>query len=239
MAHAAGAGPGVRRGTDLALIFQELLTAVVRLKSNRQAVNDAASFRQHIREALKTAAHEARDVAAYSSEDVKMAMFAVVGFLDETILNARNPIFADWPRKPLQEELFGTHLAGEQFFQNLDTLLGRNDSPDTADTLEVHQLCLLLGFRGRYSARSAGELQSLLGMVAQKMQRIRGGSSPLSPWWQLPQPANRGAKDPWTKRLVIACAVCLALAVLLFAGFKLSLSSGVTDVANISGSGRS
>jgi type VI secretion system protein ImpK len=232
------AGPGIRRGTDLALIFQELLTAVVRLKSNRQAVSDAASFRQHIREALKTAAHEARDVAAYSSEDVRMAMFAVVGFLDETILNARHPAFAEWPRKPLQEEMFGTHLAGEQFFQNLDQLLARDDSPDTADTLEVHQLCLLLGFRGRYSARSAGELQSLLGSVAQKIQRIRGGSGPLSPWWRLPSEAMPTSKDPWTKRLAIACVVCLALVVLLFAGFKLTLSSGVTDVAGVSGTGR-
>jgi type VI secretion system protein ImpK len=232
------AGPGIRRGTDLALIFQELLTAVVRLKSNRQAVSDAASFRQHIREALKTAAHEARDVAAYSSEDVRMAMFAVVGFLDETILNAHHPAFAEWPRKPLQEEMFGTHLAGEQFFQNVDQLLARDDSPDTADTLEVHQLCLLLGFRGRYSARSAGELQSLLGSVAQKLQRIRGGAGPLSPWWRLPAEAMPTSRDPWTKRLAIGCAVCLALAVLLFAGFKLTLSSGVTDVASVSGSGR-
>jgi type VI secretion system protein ImpK len=232
------AGPGTRRGTDLALIFQELLTAIVRLKSNRQAVTDSNAFRLSIREALKTAAHEARDVCAYSSEDVRMSMFAVVGFLDETILNMRNPIFADWPRKPLQEEMFGTHLAGEQFFQNLDQLLSRDDSPDTSDVLEVHQLCLLLGFRGRYSARSAGELQSLLGIVAQKIQRIRGGSRPLSPWWQLPAEAAVVSRDPWAKRLMLGSLICLALAFVLFIGFKLSLSSGVTDVATVAGPGR-
>lgn len=238
MSQGAMAAPGVRRGTDLALIFQELITAVVRLKSNRQAVSEAGAFRQQIREALKSAAHEARDVAAYSSEDVRMSMFAVVGFLDETILNARNPIFADWPRKPLQEELFGTHLAGEQFFQNVDQLLGRDDSPDTADVLEVHQLCLLLGFRGRYSARSPHELQSLLNVIAQKIGRIRGGSGGLSPYWKLPTEALSAASDPWTRRLLIGAAVCLALAVLLLGGFKLALSSGVTDVAAISGQGR-
>ena len=69
-----------------------------------------------------------------------MATLAVVGFLDESILNTRNPLFADWPRKPLQEELFGIHMAGEVFFQNVEQLLGRNDSADLADLLEVHYL---------------------------------------------------------------------------------------------------
>ena len=48
----------------------------------------------------------------------------MVAFLDESILNLRNPVFADWPRKPLQEELFGHHMAGEIFFQNLQPLAG-------------------------------------------------------------------------------------------------------------------
>ena len=64
----------------------------------------------------------------------------MVAFLDESVLNSRNPIFADWLRKPLQEELFGTHIAGEVFFQNLQQLLGRSDSPDLADLLEIYHL---------------------------------------------------------------------------------------------------
>ncbi len=56
---------------------------------------------------------------------MQLATFAAVAFLDESMLNSQNPIFADWLRKPLQEELFGTHIAGETFFQNLQQLLGR------------------------------------------------------------------------------------------------------------------
>ena len=128
------------------------------------------SFRQQVREALKTAATDAIG-AGYSPQDTKLATFAVVGFLDESILNAQNPLFADWPRKPLQEELFGTHMAGEVFFQNLRSLLSREDSGDLADLLEVYYLCVLLGYRGRYST-GGGELHSILSATADKIRRI-------------------------------------------------------------------
>ena len=120
------------RTENLALVLQEALTAIVRLRSNRQAVSDAGSFRIHMREALKSADQEARKLG-YSGDVMQLATFAVVAFLDESILNSRNPMFADWPRKPLQEELFGTHMAGEVFFQNLQKLLGQTDSPELAD----------------------------------------------------------------------------------------------------------
>src|ERR1035438_5779003 len=130
---ASTVGSGAARTENLALIFQEVLTAIVRLRSNRQELSDAESFRFYMREAIKTAIQEARNQAGYNADDIKMATPALVGFLDESILNTRNPMFADWPRKPLQEELFGIHMAGEVFFQNLDKLLARQDSAELAD----------------------------------------------------------------------------------------------------------
>ena len=79
------------RSENLALIFQELFTAIERLRSNRQEVSDSDSFRHHIREAVKTAAQEAHNRAGYSTEDIRKATLAVVGFLDETILNLQSP----------------------------------------------------------------------------------------------------------------------------------------------------
>ena len=135
--------PELRRSENLALIFQEVLTAIERLRANRQGVADPQAFRHHTREALKTAANRALG-AGYANEDVKFATFVAIAFLDESVLNSRNPVFAEWLRKPMQEELFGTHIAGEVVFQNLQQILGRTDSPDLADVLEVHHLCLLL-----------------------------------------------------------------------------------------------
>src|SRR4051794_39583928 len=107
MPEVAAPGDQGRRRENLALCFQEVLTAIVRLRSNRQKISDASSFRQQILDALRTAAQDARNRSGYTSEDVKIGSFAVVGFLDESILNSRNPLFSEWPRKPLQEELFG------------------------------------------------------------------------------------------------------------------------------------
>jgi type VI secretion system protein ImpK len=211
-------------------MLQEVLTAIVRLRSNRQAVSDANSFRIHMREALKLADQEARK-RGYNSDAIQLAVFAVVAFLDESILNSRNPLFADWPRKPLQEELFGTHMAGEVFFQNLQKLLGQTDSQELADLLEVYYLCVLLGFGGRYSMGNKGDLRSIMEAVGEKIRRVRGYSPDLSPAWMLPKEAARlTSGDPWVRRLGIAAIGCVALALLLFVIFKFSLGSGISDL---------
>ena len=235
----ASAAPSGQRPQNLALFFQEVITATVRLRSNRQAVSDAESFRTHIREGLRTAMQEAQSVAGYATDDIRLATFAAVAFLDESILNAQNPLFANWPRKPLQEELFGTHMAGEVFFQNLQGLLGRNDSPDLADLLEVYYLCLLLGYRGRFSKGTGGDLAGIIQATGDKIRRIRGPHGPLSPAWALPPEEVREAKDPWTRRFVIGALVCFLLAVVLFVVYKVSLNSGSYQIREIASQVRS
>ena len=223
---------------NLALHFQEVLTAIVRLRANRQAVTDAESFRHHMREALRVAGAEAQR-SGYTMEDVKLAAFATVALLDESILNSRNPLFADWPRKPLQEEMFGIHVAGETFFQYAQQVLGRADSAEAADLLEVYYLCLLLGYSGRYSVGNRGELKAVMDEMAAKIRRIRGGYSGLAPAWALPPEAPRVAgTDPWVKKLTYAAIGCAILALLMFVGFKLGLSSGVSDLRAIAMQGR-
>ncbi|HJT89055.1 MAG TPA: DotU family type IV/VI secretion system protein [Bryobacteraceae bacterium] len=227
-----------RRPENLALIYQEVLTAIERLRANRQGVTDPNAFRHHTREALRTAANQAL-AAGYPSEDVRFATLATVAFLDESVLNSQNPIFGDWVRKPLQEELFGTHLAGEVFFQNLQQILGRADSADLADLLEIYYLCLLLGFGGRYSAGNRGELKQVMDLTADKIRRIRGRFGQLSPAWKLPAETVAARQDPWVRRLGWIAAACAILMLLLFAGYKLGLSSGVSDLQTIAVRGRS
>ena len=189
-----------RRAENLALVFQEMLTAVVRLRSNRQAVNDAESFRQQIRQVIRIADQEARKLG-YIDTDIRLGIFAVVAFLDESILNLQNPIFADWLRKPMQEELFGRHTAGEIFFEQVRELLGRRETPELADLLEVYQLCLLLGFVGRYSISGRGDLKAVIDAIGDKIQRIRKTRDGISPAWQLPeQRFEQGGLDAWVKR---------------------------------------
>jgi type VI secretion system protein ImpK len=219
------------RTDNLALIFQEVLTAIVRLRSNRQELTDAESFRYSMREAIKAAIQEARNHGGYNADDIKMATLALVGFLDESVLNLRNPMFADWPRKPLQEELFGIHMAGEIFFRNLEQLMGRPDSADLADLLEVHYLCLVLGYGGRYSIGGKGELQGITTATGDRIKRIRGAS--YDPFLQILNEPEvvKPTEDPWIKKLVIVAAACFVLVLALFITFKIVLGSSAHEVS--------
>lgn len=231
--------PGqTRRPDNLALAFQEILTVIERLRSNRQPIPDAATFRYQFREALKLADAEARK-RGYTAEDIQLAIFAVVAFLDESILNLRSPIFADWPRQPLQEEFFGHHIAGEVFFQHLQRLLGANENHTTADVLEVFYLCLLLGFAGRYSIGGRGELRALMEQTAEKIRRIRKTPPDLSPRWRIPPDVVQvSGADPMVKRFLIGAVACLVLALALFVTYKLVLGSGISTLRTVAVEGR-
>ena len=224
-----------RRTDNLAMLFQEAITVVVRLRSSRQAVGDPQSFRSQISSALQAAGQEAIR-RAYPAEDVRVATFAIVAFLDESILNSHNPAFNDWVRKPLQQELFGVDVAGEIYFRNIEHLLGRNDSQELADVLEIYQLCLLLGFRGRYSVGSNADLRNMSSMITERIHRIRGAGAPLSPWIP-PQEAAGPPADPWMRPLLWSAAACWVLALLLFVIFKLSLNSASTDLQSVISAG--
>jgi type VI secretion system protein ImpK len=219
------------RGWNLALAFQDVFTAIVRLRYNRQAVTNADAFRVQMKQALLRADQEARS-GGYKTEDVRQVLLAVVAFLDESVLSSRNPIFADWPRLPLQTELFGHQVAGEKVFQDLQSTLGRSDSPEVCDVLEVYALCLLLGFRGRYAAGGGSDVQSLISTIQEKIRRVRGPSGPLSPRGLLPSDAVRIAHtDRWVRRLAVAAFTLLGLAVILFVVFKFVLNSGLSGPA--------
>ena len=220
------------RVNSLAVSFQEALTAILRVRFQRQQVQDSESFRAQMRRALQAAMQESRAMG-YSSEIVQMGVFAAVAYLDESVLNLQSPVFADWARRPLQEELFGGHMAGETFFLNLRNLLGQQDSPEAADTLELYCLCLLMGYRGRYALGDTGELHALLRQAREKIQRVRGQSQMIPPS-PAPEVKPARAKDSWSRALLVTACVLAGLTVLAFGGFELTLGSGVSQIQNSS-----
>ncbi|MFZ0961850.1 MAG: DotU family type IV/VI secretion system protein [Terriglobia bacterium] len=223
--------PALRR-TNLALVYQEILTVISRLRANRQAVMDAASFRRSMKAALAAAEADATR-KGYTPEDARLATLAVVALLDESAGNANDPILADWARTPVEEEMFGEHTSGEIFFECVDRLLARGDSPQDADVLEVFALCLLLGYRGRYRASEQGDVRPIIATIVEKVQRIRGPRR-LAPDGAPPQDAVlRPPQDPWVRALIFGTLGALFLAVLFFVGFKVALLSGASGLHSI------
>jgi type VI secretion system protein ImpK len=205
-----------RRG-QLALSVQEFLTAATRMRTGQQIPADTEAFRAHLRRLVRTVDEDGRR-AGYASPDTRYALYAVIAFLDETVLNAGHAGFDGWAMRPLQEEIFGKQVAGEAFFQYLNQLLARDDSEDVADVLEVYLLCLLLGFRGRYVTATPDVVNGVIDRVRARVERIRGPMGDLAPDWApsgLPE-ALEARVDPWIRRLgVLAAALATVWVVLL------------------------
>jgi type VI secretion system protein ImpK len=227
-ARAAAVNPSARRG-QLALVLQEAFTVAVRLRANRQVASSSDAFRQQVKALLANADREARQ-HGYDGGDTRSAVYAYIAFLDETALHSTQSMFAAWAQQPLQEEVFGDHMAGETFFRNLGELMARQDSEDLGDVLEVYLLCMLLGFRGRHAAHPA-TLQGAMESVRERLQRIRGTTPVVGPDWALPVDESPPAtRDPWLRRLLLAAGGALLLAVVLYAGFRFSLGVQVAEL---------
>jgi type VI secretion system protein ImpK len=166
---------------NLALRYQRLFTTIVRVKSGAQMIADYPSFRRQTRELLASVERQSGQ-AGYAQADVQNTNYAVVAFLDESILDSGDPQRGQWTS--LHAELYGEAMAGENFFQNLDQLRNRRDSPQVADILEVYYLCLLLGYRGRYAGYAQSRAAELIGYREQlrtRIEAVRGRSVVLWP----------------------------------------------------------
>lgn len=223
------------RRPNLALSFQEIFTAVSRVRFNRQTLSNGEAFREQLRQALRLAAQEGAQ-HGYSQDEVKLGAFAVVTFIDESVLASNNAVSSTWSRLPMQEEIFGHNVGGEAFFESVQQLLARRDSEQTADILEVFYLCLLLGYRGRYGIGSSGELRAIMENIRDKIQRVRGSSAPISPQWAVPKEAPPQRRtDPWVRNLAIGVAVTLLVVIAAFAVFNLELASGDSMLRSLAG----
>jgi type VI secretion system protein ImpK len=172
--------------------------------------------------------------SGFSEQDRRLATFAVVGYVDETILNVRPPALSDWLRKPLETQLFGTFIAGKVFYQNLQVLLQRPDSNETIDLIELYGLCILLGYQGQF-AGSKTDLRVLSQTCMDKVRRFRNASTPLTQGLLPGSDAGVTTRDPWRKRLLWFAAVSAFVCLLLFGGYKAFLISNVDALPTVTG----
>jgi type VI secretion system protein ImpK len=81
----------------------------------------------------------------FTQEDYDKARFAMCAWVDEAILGSDWDKKNQWQREQLQRIYYNTADAGEEFFENLNTL-----GLHQREVREVYYLCLALGFTGRY-----------------------------------------------------------------------------------------
>jgi type VI secretion system protein ImpK len=204
------------RAENLALLYQGLLTGIVRIRSARQPIANAEMFRRRTKEALAEVTREAMK-RNYAAEHTIETDFAIVALLDEVILTSHDPSREGWVVRPLQEELFGVSTAGEVFFARVQKLLNRPDSAELADMLEVFYLCILLGFEGQYVGQNKTELHLLSDRMRQRIERIRNSDPRFSPAAWLPEEAVAVAvPDALAGKLKLAAVAIGGAAIFLF-----------------------
>jgi hypothetical protein len=104
-------------------------------------------------------------------------------------------------------------VGGEVFYERIRELLGRPDVDRAADVLEVYVLCLLLGFRGRYSGGGEAERQHWIATASQRIGQSRGTRATLCAGWAPPtQERIQPPADPWVLRLALGAAACIVIA---------------------------
>lgn len=149
------------------------------LLKNRYQPHGADELRARVKEFLGTVERGGKKLGS-AAEDVYLAKYAYCSLVDEAVLTSQSSIREAWARKPLQLELFGDQLAGENFFVKLEEL--RREGAARVQVLEVFHMCLLLGFQGRFMLEDGSEklgfLCDRLGDEIANHKGRRGGFAP-------------------------------------------------------------
>lgn len=143
---------------NIADLSSETLMLILQLRSTNN-YGDANTLKTRVSELFERFERDGRS-AGIDNEKVRSAKFALVAFLDETIISSTWAQKDEWLAEPMQIKMFDTFNAGEEFFDNLHQL--RQRSSINADVLEVYYLCLALGFKGKYQLQSPENLRRVI-----------------------------------------------------------------------------
>lgn len=162
------AGPGIKPdgARHLADICADCLLLSLQLRDT-QNFGTAAELRQKITSMLDDIEREAKR-NQYTMDDIQKVKFALVAFLDETIIAADWSGKDEWIANPLQVQLFNRFDAGDEFYQKLEDLL--DEIRLNSEVLEVYYLCLTLGFKGKYAYLEQEKLRVIIDDVHQDLK---------------------------------------------------------------------
>lgn len=178
-------GEGRARLMDLCIDWLSMIVAM------RQVADPSLSADAIRTRTLELKSRLEQDGARFgvNAVDVEAAVFALIAFLDESVLRAGGAVRDAWIARPMQLELFGTNVAGDEFFDRLDRL--RRERESRIDAIEVYVCCLAFGFMGRYGMAGPERIQQLLAQVEGDINAVRGtGRRPLAPHAERPDDAG-------------------------------------------------
>ena len=196
-------------------VFGDLLVLGTYLKDTKD-LGSPDHLRTRLHHLFNVAEEQGKSVGIHS-DAYTQARYAVTAYIDEMIISSRWTNREQWSARPLQYDFFKEYVAGEGFFQHLDTI--RRSMPLNADLLEVYGLCLILGFEGQYRIHEREKLRGLIEDVTREVQAKRGDVPALSPNGKRPEELMELVKRElpvWVVLVTSAGIVLLFYLALLF-----------------------
>ncbi|MCW8966343.1 MAG: type IVB secretion system protein IcmH/DotU [Candidatus Pacearchaeota archaeon] len=163
---------------DLQGLCTDLFLIVIRMRE-AEDLGEPASLRKLIGYYLDLFEKNCKAIGI-QSESIQDAKYALVALIDETVLSVPGICRDYWFTRPLQLDLFGDNIAGEEFYNKLQKMMLEIEAKK--DVLEIYYICLSLGFEGKYKLYNAEERVSVMDELGRKLRRTRiRASSGLSP----------------------------------------------------------
>lgn len=124
--------------------------------------SDYGSTRKHIIDTVEDVVRNSEKISLSDSE-LDAAFYSIVVMLDEVILCSELPYRKEWRNELLQIKYFGHSTGGVEFFNVLNKVI---ESGSQAGW--VFLLCLLLGFRGKYTVSNNNEINDYISRLKQQ-----------------------------------------------------------------------
>ena len=191
-------------------LVQDFISMALIVRRGRQ-VTSISAFEASVDGFFTQLERDARS-SNYSVDQVKDTQYALCAFLDESVLRSGdNELRRHFELSPLQFRYFGVHLAGQGFFEKIDSL--RADVKNNLDVLEVYHLCLALGFEGKFGLSEKDQLRYLANTLGQDIARYRKTPKALSPDWALPDQVSQMLRHevPVWLYLALIALVCVGV----------------------------
>lgn len=204
-----------------------LVHFIAEVRSERVEIPPEAVLRDRLRAELTRFGNAALQ-AGHPRPQVESAQYALAAAIDEALRFSRWPGKHAWSVNPLMVELFEERTAGVNFFGRLE----REEKAASA-SLEVYQIVMALGFKGRFHAQPEN-VDRLLARVAVALGAQGGEGRELSPQGVPPGPPQKVRSE---RSLPLIAALVLGAAVLLNIVYAVILRVSETNLLDRLGGG--
>lgn len=136
--------------------YMPVFKLISSVKAFPEEYGDYDSTRKHIIDTVEDVVRNSEKISL-SDRELDAAFYSIIVMLDEVILCSELPYRKEWRDNLLQIKYFGHSIGGVEFFNTLNKVI---ESGSQAGW--VFLLCLLLGFRGKYSVSNNDEINDYI-----------------------------------------------------------------------------